>query len=618
MKNFNAFILAAGLGERLRPITNHIPKPLVPLLGKPILERVLERVFSLPVQKTGVNLHYKREEIEQWISSSPYSQNVALFPEETILGTGGALWNAKGFLSELPFLLHNSDIISDMNLEELLRRHFDSGNLVTLAVHDYPEFNTVAINDDGLLRGVGIIDKDDIGKSKLMAYTGISVYEPEFLKLLPEGASSLVDGWLHAVEKGYRVGTVDVSGCYWSDIGTPARYAETVFEMLRREGEMIYAHASIKGCGDMEASGYVIVEENALLGRGAVLKNSVLLPGGRAEDGGLYEGCILGRDFIIKTEMPEAAGEGPVLIGRGGSDRSYYRIKSGERTSVLMQCGEDDPDFERHIEFSLFFRKYSIPTPWLESHDPEKKTAVFEDLGDASLYNWLRCPRDEKAEEGIYRKALDMLILLHVDATLNMMDCPILGERIFDYGHFRWETEYFMERFIRGVRGMSNLHSPLLEREFEHLASVCDSFVKTVMHRDFQSQNIMITKNGELKMIDFQGARMGPSAYDVVSILWDPYHRLSESLRGRLFRYYVEKAGKKGKKTFGIKGFIKSIPYCRLQRHMQALGAYAFLSSVKEKKYFLKHVPEGVRLLKEDIEPLKEELPALYQLISRL
>ncbi len=88
--NLSVFILAAGLGERLRPITNHIPKPLLPVLGKPMLESVLEKVSVLPSPAIGINLHYKKELIGQWIRQSAFSDKVTLFPEDPVLGTGGA------------------------------------------------------------------------------------------------------------------------------------------------------------------------------------------------------------------------------------------------------------------------------------------------------------------------------------------------------------------------------------------------------------------------------------------------------------------------------------------------------------------------------------------------
>ena len=146
-----AFILAAGRGERLRPITDYIPKPLLPILGKPVLESVLERVSVLGIQKTGINLHHKKEDIETWIKQSAFSGRIELFPEDPVLGTGGALKNAERFLKNSTFLVHNSDILSDIDLTRLVDYHLSSGNIVTLAVHDYPEFNKLEIDGKGFL-----------------------------------------------------------------------------------------------------------------------------------------------------------------------------------------------------------------------------------------------------------------------------------------------------------------------------------------------------------------------------------------------------------------------------------------------------------------------------------
>jgi aminoglycoside/choline kinase family phosphotransferase len=161
-----------------------------------------------------------------------------------------------------------------------------------------------------------------------------------------------------------------------------------------------------------------------------------------------------------------------------------------------------------------------------------------------------------------------------------------------------------------------------------------DAFPKSVIHRDFQSQNIMITKRGIPRILDYQGARMGPPAYDLASILWDPYYRLEDNLRERLLNYYVAQmkkippptpplskggmGGLSGNYQFVESEFKNSLLPCRLQRHMQALGAYGFLSKVKGKKYFLKYVPEGLRLLKEDVLLSKDKYPGLYDLTMKL
>ena len=128
----------------------------------------------------------------------------------------------------------------------------------------------------------------------------------------------------------------------------------------------------------------------------------------------------------------------------------------------------------------------------------------------------------------------------------------------------------------------------------------------------------MITSGGTPRLIDYQGARIGPPAYDVASLLWDPYYRLESGTRERLSDHYISKMRDTQADKFNAADFKKSLLLCRLQRHMQALGAYGFLSNVKGKKYFLKYVPEGVRLLQEDIAEVKDEYPELYALALRL
>jgi hypothetical protein len=136
------------------------------------------------------------------------------------------------------------------------------------------------------------------------------------------------------------------------------------------------------------------------------------------------------------------------LIGAGGSDRKYYRIKRGRKPAVLLECKMDDPDFKRQIEYTKFFLKFSIPVPELLEIDFDEKSAVFEDAGDTSLYNWLKCPRAETEIEDIYRKIIDTLVLLHTTATDHVDVCPLLKNRIFDFEYFRWETDYFILRYI--------------------------------------------------------------------------------------------------------------------------------------------------------------------------
>jgi aminoglycoside/choline kinase family phosphotransferase len=189
---------------------------------------------------------------------------------------------------------------------------------------------------------------------------------------------------------------------------------------------------------------------------------------------------------------------------------------------------------------------------------------------------------------------------------------------MFDYAYLRWETDYFTERFVRGLKNAEIGDAASLADEFHRLALRTDAFTKRIIHRDFQSQNIMMTKAGIPRIIDYQGARMAPPAYDVASILWDPYAPLRNDLRGRLLAYYKDRMTEKAGTWFKTEEFAESLLYCRLQRHMQALGAYGFLSTLKGKTYFLKHVPEGLRLLKEETDMVKKEYPVLHNLVAHL
>ena len=296
----SVFILAAGLGERLRPITNHIPKALLPVLGKPVLESVLEKVSALPATAIGINLHYKKEAIERWIRKSAFSDKVTLFPEDPVLGTGGALKNAEGFLKNSAFLVHNADILSDIDLEKLIAAHNKSGNLATLAVHAFPEFNNLVIDDNGYLIEIGALcSLCRKPNSQLLAFTGIAAYAPEFLKVLPEGASSVVHAWTEAISSGQKIGTYHVSGCYWTDIGTPASYAKAVINEFRKNGETVYIHPSVKDCKSFEMDGYVAIENESISDQGISLRNCIVLPGTEIDIKYHFENCIIGPGFKI-------------------------------------------------------------------------------------------------------------------------------------------------------------------------------------------------------------------------------------------------------------------------------------------------------------------------------
>jgi len=609
-------ILAAGVGERLRPITDHIPKPLVPVLGRPVLQHILDSLCSVPYVKIGINLHHKRTVMESWISGCSLKERIVLFPEQSISGTGGALKNAEPFLSRGTFLVHNADILSDIDLNMLIEHHRSCKNLVTLAVHDFPQFNTLVIDENDLLTGLG----STAGEGRKKAFTGIAVYDPAFLEFLPQGKSSVVDGWVKAVGAGKRIGSCDVTGSSWSDIGTPASYAAAVFTKLRDNGESLHIDPSVTKCSELDIQGQVVLEGGACFESAVTLRNCIVLPGAViGKNIPSIQNCIVGPDFTINLHEPDiiCIEEGRHLVGTGGSDRKYFRVEEHDETAVLMQCQHDDNDFERHIHSASFFYEHGVPVPELKRYDGLKKQAVFEDAGDLSLYSWLKCARDDATIELLYKKVIDGLVRIHRTGLDGTADISFFQERTFDSTYFRWETDYFIQRFVEGLLNVAIENTGEIDRELKDLAELAASFPRTVLHRDFQSQNIMIVHGRDIRIIDFQGARMGPPAYDVASLLWDPYYRLRDDVRNDLLNYYID-CMTGAELPLDQNAFMKSLLPCRLQRHMQALGAYGFLSVEKGKKYFLKFVPEGLRLLREDTAEARDTCTALHKLIQNL
>ncbi|MGC2062322.1 MAG: phosphotransferase [Thermodesulfovibrionales bacterium] len=639
MKACNAFVVAAGLGERLRPLTNHIPKPLLPLVGSPVIETVLERVSSFPVKRIGINMHYKWEMIRDWASLSRFSDRITLFREEKLLGTGGALKNAAPMLAGSPFLVHNADIISDIDMNLLLEVHNATHNLATLAVHDYSAYNNVWIDAEGKLKVVSLSAPAETQDFRPVAFTGIAIYSPDFLDFLPEGESSVVDAWTHAISCGHCIATVDVTGCSWTDIGSPVSYAEAVKDALARAGEQFHIDPSVECPCGMSLEGWAVLEKGCMISGKTSIKRSIILAGACVEAGADLQDVIAGPGYSVNIESvpkSQSAREEKAnslflnnfisnnsevsLIGFGGSDRSYYRIRSTGRSEVLLKTTAADPDYIRQITYTDFFRRYSVPVPELFAKEDKEGEAVFEDLGDVSLYVWLKCRRDPEDIEFIYRRVLDMLITIHTRATEHVAECRLLQTRLFDYEHLRWETDYFLERFVRGLKGVEiakGLNEGLL-REFDRLATMVDSYSKTIVHRDFQSQNIMIKDNDTPRLIDYQGARIGPPAYDLVSMLWDPYYQLEGEMRSRLVQYYLRGMREYSGKRWREEEFVQTMLPCRLQRHMQALGAYGFLARIKGKAYFLKHVPQALHYLTEETEAVVTEFPCLSEVVKLL
>ncbi len=225
-----AMILAAGFGTRLLPYTKLRPKPLFPLLNEPLLLLTIRHLQHVGFDHIIVNCHYLKEQI---VAALQGLKGVIVQAEERILGTGGGLRMASASMRDEPILVTNGDIYHTIDYRELFRNHKAGNTPVTMAMHDYPRFNKVAVNE-GMVTGFS--GRESVGG---MAFTGIHVLDPLVLNDIPEAESScIIDRYRQLLASGKQIQAVDVSGCSWTDMGTVEDYLALHGQLLTGEVEL--------------------------------------------------------------------------------------------------------------------------------------------------------------------------------------------------------------------------------------------------------------------------------------------------------------------------------------------------------------------------------------------
>jgi aminoglycoside/choline kinase family phosphotransferase len=302
-------------------------------------------------------------------------------------------------------------------------------------------------------------------------------------------------------------------------------------------------------------------------------------------------------------------------IEKGGSDRKFYRIRcSANQTLILVKYNLEREENRHYVEIAKFLEAHGIRTPKIYFHDAAEGLIWIEDLGEHDLYSyrqdsWL-------VRRAFYESALDEIIKLH---SLPESVCLEMKEHLpaeFNNALYRWEQRYFFNNCLDRYFKVSEpkrkelLALPGLREIAKRLASL----PRVLVHRDFQSQNIII-QNGQAHLIDFQGMRPGLAEYDLASLLFDPYVELSVAERSELINYYRQGQTHNGWAVDGQ--FDNTLQLCAMQRLMQALGAYGFLGLVRGHEHFLQYVPRAVRSLREIVGKI-DDLKPLTSLLGDL
>lgn len=302
-------------------------------------------------------------------------------------------------------------------------------------------------------------------------------------------------------------------------------------------------------------------------------------------------------------------------LAQGGSLREFYRIKDRGKSVIILISNKGDKEFDYYIECAKLLNEIGVEVPEIYYYDRKNKFLLAEDIGNLSLQ--LAVKNDVHSSFVLYKQVIDVLSRMQVLGAQKILITKFLKKRKFDYDTLRWETEYFSEYFVGKYCHLIGLaEDKVLDFEFQKLAKELSEESLYFMHRDFQSQNIFL-KHGKIRIIDFQGARRGLLAYDLVSLLKDSYMVLEDELREELIDYYLNTLIKEWKIKVSPEKFRRTFLYAGLQRNMQALGAFAFLTLVRGKSQFMQYIPAGVRYLKLALKET-QDFPKLRELVELL
>ncbi len=568
-----ALILAAGFGTRLLPYTKNTPKALFPVAGLPLLHIIILSLQNAGCKAIIINTHHLYKKIDSFLARQKYAIPVITRYEPEILGTGGAIKNVADFWNDHPFIVINSDIVTDIDLKKVYEFHLNHSHPVTLVLYDDPRFNTVSINKNGFITkfhdstplpshpasGSNIYRHGETGK---LTFTGIQVLDPQVLELIPDNIfSNSIDIYRELISENKKICAFISKEYYWEDVGSPERYSEAVFENMAPEA---FKHAFPSGL----------------------------------------------HKKIFRTKLKG-----------DGSDRNWYRLTSENRSLVMadhnIRKNQLTSEVDSFVAIGRHLHDKDIPVPEIYLYDTFSGLVFMEDLGDVNLQTLVMNTVNPEKIILYYKSIIGLLGKLSA-AGAKGFD-PVWTYQTSHYDQnliLEKECRYFVDAFLRKYIGM-NLSFKDLEDEFKSLADKALEFsVNGFMHRDMQSRNIMV-KNNRFYFIDFQGGRIGPIQYDLASLLIDPYVELSFWMRNLLLDFSFKTLP--SVLNVDPDKFLAGYKYCTITRNLQILGAFAYLSRIKGKTYFEKYIPNAIKILKHNLSVLKNrEFPKIESIVRKI
>ncbi|MGZ3773556.1 MAG: aminoglycoside phosphotransferase family protein [Bdellovibrio sp.] len=288
------------------------------------------------------------------------------------------------------------------------------------------------------------------------------------------------------------------------------------------------------------------------------------------------------------------------------SNRRYYRIVLDNQSWVLMRWEPFDPANYPFLSVLNHFSKSGVHVPEVIAMSPKEGLVLLEDLGDLTLERKFWENQNQDAALDFYQMAVDEVVKIHHQATLNKSDCTAFKIQ-FDTEKFLWEMNYGKDNLISGILKFNFTES--LQKEisdiFFSISNRLDKEPKRIAHRDYHSRNLMI-KLDKMSVIDFQDARLGPIQYDLVSLMRDSYVDINDSMAKSLIDYYLDRSKEFLPSDFSREHFDRIYELQSIQRCFKACGSFASFFHLRQDRRYLKYLPGTLRRVMKAINEFPE------------
>jgi N-acetylmuramate 1-kinase len=286
------------------------------------------------------------------------------------------------------------------------------------------------------------------------------------------------------------------------------------------------------------------------------------------------------------------------------SDRRYFRVLMPDSGSIVLSLHAAAFAFETlpFVNVARLLASMPVPIPTVLGHADDLGVLALADLGDVTLQAHLGAASAAE-HAALYRQAVALIATLQRRGAELASPEYLPYEIAFDVEKLTWELDFFIKHFIEAYRGVL-IADPLkdeLRREFAVVAEALAAEPRVLCHRDYHSRNLML-HSGELYIIDFQDARMGPDTYDLASLLRDSYVDLPEETVSELIAYFLALTGRTGAE----REFRQRFDMMALQRNLKALGTFGYQTTARRNPVYIQYIPRTLRYVRKNLDQLPQ------------